>query len=92
MRIFAFASESRPGLHAFAGDKIGSRLPSVAGPWRILFGSAAGTHLPYGISRPAMERAIRAEGFQMWRVKSKTPAREDGQPDRPSDDGAAPDL
>jgi hypothetical protein len=74
MRIFAFASETRPGLHAFAGDKVGSRLPPVAGPWRVLFGSAPGSHLPYGISRSAIERAIRAEGFQMWRVKAKDPA------------------
>ena len=71
MRIFAFASETHQGLHAFAGDKVGSRLPSVAGPWRLLFGSAPGSHLPHGISRTAMERAIRTEGFQMWRLKNK---------------------
>jgi len=78
MRIFTFASETRPGLHAFAGDKIGTRLPGLAGPWRLLFGSASGNHLPHGISRAAMERAIRTEGFQMWRLKAKdTPSEQD---------------
>jgi len=77
MRIFAFASETRPGLHAFAGDKVGSRLPRRAGPWRLLFGSAPGSHLPHGIPRAAMEQAIRTEGFQMWRLKTEelAPAR-----------------
>ena len=74
MRIFAFASETRTGLHAFAGDKVGSRLPSRVGPWRLIFGSAPGRQLPHGISRAAMEQAIRAEGFQMWRLKTEDPA------------------
>lgn len=74
MRIFAFMSETRPGLHAFAGDKAGSRLPHRVGPWRLLFGSGSGTHLPHGISRTAMEQAIRTEGFQMWRLKTEAPA------------------
>jgi hypothetical protein len=70
LRIFVFASESRPGLHAFAGDKTGSRVPAKVGPWRLLFGSATGARLPHGISRPTVETAIRTQGFQMWRLKA----------------------
>jgi hypothetical protein len=73
MRIFVFASERHKGLHAFAGDGGGSRLPARVGPWRLLFGSAPGASLPHGIGRPAIERAIVAEGFQLWRLKSPSP-------------------
>ena len=69
MRIFVFESQSRKGLHAFAGDKTGSRLPGSVGPWRLLFGSETGRSLPHGISRPPIEEAIVAEGFQLWRLK-----------------------
>ena len=78
MRIFAFASETRSGLRAFAGDKAGSRLPAKVGPWRLLFGSAPGSHLPHGISRASMEQAIRTEGFQMWRLKAEEPGAAQG--------------
>ncbi len=70
MRIFVFASETREGLHAFAGDKMGTRLPSQVGPWRLLFGSASGGSLPHGVQRGPIERTILAEGFQLWRRKS----------------------
>jgi hypothetical protein len=69
MRIFVFASESLDGLHAFAGDRVGSRLPTRVGPWRLLFGSEPGNALPHGISRRPIERAILLGGFQMWRLK-----------------------
>ncbi len=75
MRIFVFASESRKSLHAFAGDSMGSRLPDGVGPWSLLFESAAGAALPHGIGRRPIERAIVAEGFQLWRLK--LPSQED---------------
>jgi hypothetical protein len=69
MRIYVFASESRKGLHAFAGDSSGSRLPARVGPWRCLFAAAPGASLPHGIARRTVERAIVAEGYQLWRMK-----------------------
>ena len=69
MRIFVFESKSRHGLHAFAGDIVGSRLPDRVGPWRLIAGSPPGGSLPHGIPRRMIERAIDAEGFQLWRLK-----------------------
>ena len=54
MRIYIFKSETTGGLQAFAGDLRGSRLPQNHGPW-----TATG----------AIEEAIDAEGFQLWRLK-----------------------
>lgn len=69
MRIFVFVSQTRQDLHAFAGDLVGSKLPDRVGPWRLLRGVPPGSALPHGISRSAVERAIGAEGFQLWRLK-----------------------
>lgn len=70
MRIFVFKSQTRQGLHAFAGDIAGTRLPDRVGPWRLTGGSPPGASLPHGIQRRMVEGAIRAEGFQMWRLKA----------------------
>ncbi|MGO9743854.1 MAG: hypothetical protein ACLPN5_20530 [Roseiarcus sp.] len=69
MRIFVFESQTRQGLHAFAGDIAGSKLPDRVGPWRLIHGSPPGGSLPHGIPRATIERAIDAEGFQLWRLK-----------------------
>ena len=69
MRIFLFESQTRDGLHAFAGDIAGTRLPGRVGPWRLVSGSPPGASLPHGIPRRMIERAIGVEGFQLWRLK-----------------------
>ena len=69
MRIFIFESQSRDGLCAFAGDIAGTRLPGRVGPWRLVAGSPPGSSLPHKIPRRMIERAIGAQGFQMWRLK-----------------------
>ena len=69
MRIFVFELQTRQGLHAFAGDIAGSRLPGSVGPWRLISGSAPGSPLPHGFPRKMIERAVGAEGFQLWRFK-----------------------
>ena len=71
MRIFVFESQTRMGLHAFAGDIAGTRLPGRVGPWRLIRGSPSGGPLPHGIPRRTIERAIGAEGFQLWRLKEE---------------------
>ena len=35
MQIYVFKSETRKGLHAFAGDLMGSKLPQNHGPWTV---------------------------------------------------------
>ena len=74
MRIFIFQSESKQDLRAFAGDMIGSRLPSRFGPWRLVRAAPPGVALPHQIPRPGIERAIIAEGFQLWRLKAEQAA------------------
>ena len=75
MRIFVFESQTREGLHAFAGDIAGNRLPGRVGPWRLIGGSPPGGSLPHGISRKMIEHAITAKGFQMWRLKAEPAAK-----------------
>ena len=70
MRIFLFESKTRQGLHAFAGDIAGSKLPDRVGPWRLISGSPPGGALPHKIPRRMIERAIGVEGYQMWRLKA----------------------
>ncbi|AWM86093.1 hypothetical protein [Microvirga sp. 17 mud 1-3] len=71
MRIFMFASQSRDDLHAFAGDESGSKLPAKFGPWGLTGTLQARQSPPHNFSRRAIEQAISAEGFQLWRVKSR---------------------
>ncbi len=75
MRIFLFESQTRQGLHAFASDIAGTRLPDRVGPWRLVSGSPSGGLLPHGIPRRMIERAIGAEGFQLWRLKATPEAK-----------------
>jgi hypothetical protein len=70
MRIFVFKSETREGLHAFAGDLAGFKLPEQFKPWSATGSIAADGKFPYNnLSRPAIETAIRDHGYQLYRVK-----------------------
>ena len=68
--IHVFASTSGSGLHAFAGDAEGSRLPPRHGPWKRTGSVPADRDLPHAMDRAAVEAAIEAQGFQMWRVRA----------------------
>jgi hypothetical protein len=72
VRIYIFKSETRPALRAFAGEPTGSKLPSQHGPWTILGVVGSAKEPPYKLSRSAIETAIDARGFQMWRLATKT--------------------
>ena len=74
MRIYIFKSETRKGLRAFAGDPGGSKLPSQHGPWTVTGVVAPGRDPPCNFSRDAIQEAIDAEGFQLWRLSKKTEA------------------
>ncbi len=69
MRIFVFKSETKQGLHAFAADLVGSKLPDRFKPWRATGAIAPDRKFPYNLSREAIETAIRDQGYQLWRVK-----------------------
>jgi len=74
MRIYIFKSETRKGLQAFAGDLAGSRLPQQHGPWTATGAIGPEKAPPHNFSRDAIEGAIEAEGFQLWRLAKKTAA------------------
>jgi len=62
----------RVNLRAFAGDLVGSRLPPHHGPWTVTGAIGLDNAPPHNFSRDAIEEAIDAEGFQLWRL-SKNP-------------------
>jgi hypothetical protein len=74
MRIYIFKSETRNGLRAFAGDLVGSKLPQEHGPWTATGAVGPDKAPPYNFSRDAIEEAIDAEGFQLWRLVKKMEA------------------
>jgi hypothetical protein len=74
MRIYIFKSETRKDLRAFAGDLAGSRLPANHGPWTATGAIGPDSAPPHNFSRDAIEEAIEAEGFQLWRLSKKIEA------------------
>ena len=71
MRIYIFKSETKTELRAFAGDPTGSKLPQNHGPWTATGVIGPDKAPPYNLSRDAIEEAIEAEGFQLWRLRKK---------------------
>jgi hypothetical protein len=71
MRIFIFKSEARPDLRAFAAELDGSGLPKQFRPWRAVGAIAPDRNPPHGLSREVIEQAIKAQGFQLWRMSKK---------------------
>ena len=69
MRIYIFKSDAISGLRAFAGDLPGSRLPDQFRPWHAIGAVGPDKDPPHKLSRQHIERAIDAEGFQLWRMK-----------------------
>jgi len=49
-------------------------LPGSVGPWKLSGASPLGGSLPHGIPRKAIEKAIIAQGFQLWRLKAEAAA------------------
>jgi hypothetical protein len=71
MRIFMFASQARDGLHAFAGDDSGTKLPAKYGPWGLTGTLGSREAPPHKFSRQVIEQSISSEGFQLWRMRPK---------------------
>ncbi len=69
MRLFMFTSQAKEDLHAFAGDESGTKLPSKYGPWGLTGTLNSRETPPHKFSRRAIEQAISADGFQLWRMK-----------------------
>jgi hypothetical protein len=71
MRIYIFKSESRRELRAFTSDLGGDKLPKNLGPWSATGVIGPDKAPPHNLSRDAIEEAINAEGFQLWRLQKK---------------------
>jgi hypothetical protein len=71
MRIYIFKSEATGGLRAFASDPKRDRLPRQHGPWTATGTISPDSAPPYNLPRDAIEKAIRTEGFQLWRLRAK---------------------
>jgi hypothetical protein len=74
MRLYVFKSDASGELRAFTGDLAGSRLPERFRPWHAVGAVAPGAAPPHGLSRDGIEKAIEAQGFQLWRLKAKASA------------------
>jgi hypothetical protein len=74
MRLYVFKSVASGELRAFAGDLAGSRLPERFRPWHAVGAVAPGASPPHGLSRDDIEKAIEAQGFQLWRLKANAKA------------------
>jgi hypothetical protein len=68
MRIFIFKSEAKPDLRAFGGDLAGTQLPGQFKPWRATGAVAPDQQPPYNLPRDAIEKAIKEQGFQLFRL------------------------
>ena len=77
MQIYMFKSEANANLHAFAGDRAGSKLPEGHGPWGATGSLRSDQHPPHRFSRAKIEAAIKLGGFQLWRLKAADPVAAD---------------
>lgn len=67
--IHTFTSTGHSGLQAFTDDPEGRCLPDRHGPWKRIGRVQIGRELPHRMDRELVEAAIRAHGFQMWRLR-----------------------
>jgi hypothetical protein len=86
MRIYIFRSEANSGLRAFAGDQAGTKLPDRFRPWHAVGVVAPDKDPPHRLPRDEIERAIDAQGFQLWRLK---PTAQPQGTEKPARAGAA---
>jgi hypothetical protein len=75
MRIYVFKSMSTERLRAFARDPDVNNLPRQHGPWVMTGAVAPNGKPPHKFSREAIEKAITASGFQLWRLREGAEAR-----------------
>jgi hypothetical protein len=74
--LFMFKSQSRQGLHAFTGDRAGEQLPRRFRPWQAQGMIDRNQAPPHALSRSAIERSIRDNGFQLWRIRGQSAPKE----------------
>jgi hypothetical protein len=73
--LFMFKSQSRQGLHAFTSDRAGEQLPRRFRPWQAQGMIDKSQPPPHALSRSAIERSIRDNGFQLWQIRGQSAAK-----------------
>jgi hypothetical protein len=71
MRIYVFKSETKVWLRAFAGDPDVNKLPRPHGPWTAIGTISPNDAPPHNLPRDIIEKAINADGFQLWRLRDR---------------------
>ena len=61
--LYYFRSSSGSGLHGFAGDRSGARLPPEDGPWRFVREVDPATGWTAAAEIDAVRAGIQANGF-----------------------------
>jgi hypothetical protein len=67
--LFMFRSSTSETLWGFDANSDGDHLPPKFGPWTGIGVMRADQSPPQGLSRPAIESGIAANGYQLWRKK-----------------------
>jgi hypothetical protein len=73
MYIYIFRSDVKEELQAFARDAAGSKLPDQFGPWHAVGVVRPDKDPPFNLPRAKIQKAIKINGFQLWRMKPKAP-------------------
>src|SRR5215831_13175754 len=73
MRIYIFKSETRKGLHAFAGNPMGSKLPQNHGPWTVTGVVGPDRAPPHNFSLMRSKKQSMLKGFSSggWAKRRK---------------------
>lgn len=79
MRLYMFASRTKPELRAFAGEASGQGLPEKYAPWDAAGVVAPDRAPPHGFSRTKIEQAIGAQGYQLWLAEHRKTAKAAGK-------------
>ena len=66
-----FRSERRPGLHAFAEDRAGAKLPGEDGPWRLVRSVDPGEGWTTAVDRSAVETGLTMNGYYLFESDSE---------------------
>lgn len=71
-KLYMFRSGASAGLHGFAAESSGARLPAKFAPWAGIGVLRPDQSPPHGLQRAAIEEGVAKLGYQMWRRKNKT--------------------
>ncbi len=73
--MISASADTRNSSHLRAMQQAaGSRLPNQFGPWQAVGVVRPDKDPPYNVSRHKTQKAIKVDGFQLWRLKPNAAA------------------